>query len=130
MLSYITDILEMTVSHVRYIHIKCIIFEIYFISQGAIITHSRNVSSFLQQGNDENEKSNHPFQRDSRERNGLTKLTSQERHCILNTLLSWIFRIFLIGPSRDDVSALIHLLSNYLGTSEIYFVFTNAFTIF
>ena len=48
MLSYITDILEMTVSHVKYIHIKCIIFEIYFISQGAIITHSRNVSSFLQ----------------------------------------------------------------------------------
>ena len=130
MLSYITDILEMTVSHVKYIHIKCIIFEIYFISQDAIITHSRNVSSFLQQGNDENEKSNHPFQRDSRERNGLTKLTSQERHCILNTLLSWIFRIFLIGPSRDDVSALIHLLSNYLGTSEIFFVFTNAFTIF
>lgn len=48
--------------------------------------------------------------------NELTGLTSQERHCIITTLITWLFQIFIAGPTRDDVSALIHLLSNYLGT--------------
>ena len=73
------------------------------------------------QSNDNKEKSTDLFQRDPKEIDGLVLLTSQERDYIINTLLTWLFQIFLSRPTRDDTSSLIHILSNYLGA--FYFAF-------
>lgn len=54
---------------------------------------------------------------------GLTILTSQERDYIINTLFTWLFQIFLTDPTEEDISALVHLLSNYLGALFIMFAF-------
>ena len=74
------------------------------------------------QNNDGKQKSTkHLFQRDATEIDRLVLLTSQERDYIIDTLYTWLFQIFLTGPSEDDISALIRLLSNYLGTLHIAF---------
>ncbi len=78
------------------------------------------------QNNDgEQESTKRLFERDTTKIDGLVLLTSEERHYIIDTLFTWLFQIFLTGPTEDDISALIRLLSNYLGALliAISFVF-------
>ena len=64
------------------------------------------------------------FIRDNSEMNLTTTLTSQERHYLIDTLLGWIFQVFLTGPSMGSVTAFMRLLSNYLGTFLVSVVYT------
>jgi hypothetical protein len=72
---------------------------------------------------DKEQEAEDVFKRDPIDLDLPTRLTSQERHYLIDTLLAWIFHVFLTGPSMDDVSALMHLLSNYLGTFLVSFVY-------
>ena len=88
----------------------------------SIVSYVRDVVEVNVKSSNDKKKLTDLFHRDPNEMEGLILLTSRERDYIINTLLAWLFQIFLAQPSRDDISALIHLLSNYLGAFSIPFV--------
>ena len=115
MISYAANIVEMRVSFF-------VVNFPYLRFSPSSMQERLNTEYFPFQNNDGEQKSTkYLFLRDATEIDRLVLLTSQERDYIIDTLYTWLFQIFLTGPSEDDISALIRLLSSYLGALHIAF---------